>query len=170
MIWLAQCSQSSGKPLPVVQRTWFSWLDSTWGKASSWVSQLNKQPGPTSSSNPAVLSLEEAGLGSCLSLLGSPVAEFDTELNLHGFFGVDVQFCLLSGEQEYHWILGCAEVSVVQFNHLYKIPQPEKRDVVWWQKCRWAAHVCKQSLLEQDWCLWFVWYAKIDQIMSQQRS
>lgn len=69
-------------------------------------------------------------------------------------FGVAVQFCLLTGEGESHHGKDALEVCMGQFNHPYKIHQPGKRDVVWWQKLQWAAHLYKQSPLEQEWCYW----------------
>lgn len=59
------------------------------------------------------------------------MSELDADLNLHGFFGVNVPFYLQSGGAGVPPDSGCAEVSMGQFNHLYKVPQPGKRDVVW---------------------------------------
>lgn len=42
-------------------------------------------------------------------------------MDIHGFFCVDVQFYLLTGEGKPHQVKDALEVSVGQFNHPYKI-------------------------------------------------
>lgn len=137
----------------VVQRTWFSWLDNNWGKASCWVTQLNKQRCPASSSNPAVLSIKGAGHGCCLSLLELPVAQL-TPLSqtFMDFLVWMFSFVCWPGRgNPIRWKMCWVSTQAgLYFNKIY---QPEKKRCVMMREAadEWLTSY-KQSPLEQGWC------------------